>query len=72
MDEFVGNKFLKAMAATSALGKSLASDLGPLHTQYPRLNITNPGGLRILILMSCGPCMTNANHMKVCQNEVAK
>jgi hypothetical protein len=69
---FVGSRFRKAISACSESGRSLLSDPQPLSTKYPTLNISSPGGMNIVIIMSCGPAMTNATHMRICQKEVAE
>lgn len=43
---------------------------GPVYPEHPGLRITNPGGLKVLVIMSCGPCMTNNNHMLVFKKDV--
>ena len=72
LDCFLGSKFLKAMSQTSKLGRSLLSDPKPLTEKYPNIKFANPGGLNIVIIMSCGPTMINKDHLSICEKMVAE
>src|SRR5882724_1533843 len=69
---FIGQPFLECMAAASKLGSMLLANSAMQHSRYPGVKINNPGGLSILIILSCGPCFTNPNHLRICKKEVEK
>ena len=69
---FVGSRFWKAISTCSESGCSLVSDPQRLSIKNPTLNIGNPGSMNIVVMMSCGPAMTNSTHMRICQKEVAE
>jgi hypothetical protein len=50
------------MKNISESAKHMKEHSGVFHTKYPTYEGKVLGGLHILILMSCGPMMTNESH----------
>lgn len=58
-----------AMRSVLNLGTQLQGNT-TLKEKYPSIKITNTGGLRIVIIMSCGPALMNVDHLRICREKI--
>ena len=64
MKLYLGSEFIKASRRASATGRKIQADPKLLKATTPGATISNAGGLRILLLISCGPCVVNKEHFR--------
>ena len=63
MEEFVGQGFLKLAAKSSTFAMDLREKDQAFRTLYPEYDGPVLGGMRVLMMMSCGPAMTKEGHL---------